>query len=346
MKAKKRLFAGMLALAMLFSLNVTAFASEPSDGGTVSVSAGPVENVTLTKTYKLANADTTSPAETFTYTISRVSVTDAADGITNSNMPLPTGTWEVNYNEGEATVEGVEKTFVVKLPEYTSVGIYTYNIHENSSNNAGVVVDSHDVTMNVTVVNGDDGFDCYVALYKDVMENGEFVNKKINAKDAFENTYEANKLTFNKDVQGNLAVPSKDFEFTITLTAADGVVYADSYDIVNVSSGAVLDAITVSGTKVINVSEEDGDIAIKNLPYGVTYKIEETNAYDYEKGTVPANAEGAINETAQKVTFINTKGAGTIDTGVYLDNLPYIIVFAGVLAAVAVLVIRRRRVDD
>ena len=153
MKAKKRLFAGMLALAMLFSLNVTAFASEPSDGGTVSVSAGPVENVTLTKTYKLANADTTSPAETFTYTISRVSVTDAADGITNSNMPLPTGTWEVNYNEGEATVEGVEKTFVVKLPEYTSVGIYTYNIHENSSNNAGVVVDSHDVTMRVTVVN-------------------------------------------------------------------------------------------------------------------------------------------------------------------------------------------------
>ena len=43
--------------------------------------------------------------------------------------------------------------------------------------------------------------------------------------------------------------------------------------------------------------------------------------------------------------FTNAKG-GDVDTGVYLDNLPYIIVFAGVLAAVAVLVIRRRRVDD
>ena len=55
MKVKKRLFAGMLALAMLLSLNVTVFASEPSDGSTVSVSKEPVESVTLTKTYKLAN---------------------------------------------------------------------------------------------------------------------------------------------------------------------------------------------------------------------------------------------------------------------------------------------------
>lgn len=43
---------------------------------------------------------------------------------------------------------------------------------------------------------------------------------------------------------------------------------------------------------------------------------------------------------------MNDKTDESIDTGVYLDNLPYIIVFAGVLAAVAVLVIRRRRVDD
>ena len=52
-----------------------------------------------------------------------------------------------------------------------------------------------------------------------------------------------------------------------------------------------------------------------------------------------------MNATAKTATFTNTKG-GDIDTGVYLDNLPYLLVFAGVLAIAAVFVVRRRRFED
>ena len=69
----------------------------------------------------------------------------------------------------------------------------------------------------------------------------------------------------------------------------------------------------------------------------------EANADGYT--TTSTGTTGEIVDATQGAVFTNTKG-GTVDTGVYLDNLPYIIVFAGVLAAVAVLVIRRRRVDD
>ena len=133
--------------------------------------------------------------------------------------------------------------------------------------------------MKVTVVNNDEGgFDKYVALEKE--------DVKVAATDAFENVYEANKLTFKKDVQGNMAVPSKEFEFTITLAAKQGFTgdYEESYDIVAVKNGEEkkLSTISVGGTAIVNVSEDDGEIVIKNLPYGVTYTIEETNNYDYE----------------------------------------------------------------
>ncbi len=47
---------------------------------------------------------------------------------------------------------------------------------------------------------------------------------------------------------------------------------------------------------------------------------------------------------AKTAAFTNTK-TGDIDTGVYLDNLPYILVFAGVLA-IDVFIVRRRRFED
>ncbi len=340
MKVKKRLFAGMLALAMLLSLNVTVFASEPSDGSTVSVSKEPVESVTLTKTYKLANEGTESPDVKFSYVIENAGMEDEAEGVTV--QPSISGDYSVSFTGSEVTPAGASKSFTINLPEigFTGIGIYSYTIHEVDGNIAGVKYDDKDVTMKITVVNDEvnGGFDYYVALYKDGI--------KIEDEDAFTNTYEANTLTIKKDVQGNFSDPDKRFPFEIALTGVDGDKYESSYNITGVKDESSSTTVSVGGgTANVNISENDGAIVITNLPYGVTYTVTETDPDDYK--VVGENTHtGTIGEVASEVTIVNEKGNTSIDTGVYLDNLPYIIVFAGVLAAVAVLVIRRRRVDD
>ena len=81
------------------------------------------------------------------------------------------------------------------------------------------------------------------------------------------------------------------------------------------------------------------------MPKGVKYEVKEdsSSSAGYEVSATGDN--GTMGEEAQTAVFTNTK-TGDIDTGVYLDNLPYILVFAGVLAIAAVFVVRRRRFED
>ncbi len=330
MKATKKLFGVLFALAMMLCLSVTAFAKE----GTVSVSENPVENVTLTKTYKLENDGTTSPEETFRYTITAVGVEDAAEG---TEVPMPDITeYITEYDEGKATKEGTTKDFTIKLPDYSSVGIYTYSISETPGTSAGVVYDNSPVTMIVTVVNNEEmnGFDCYVALKK----NGS----KISSEDAFVNTYQAGNLTITKTVAGNLGDTSKYFDFKVELTGVEGDTYATGY---SVTGGKY----TIDeGTAIVNGNvsfqfKHDDTITISNLPYGVSYVITETAADGYEQEAT--GDEGTIEAPTTQVAFTNTK-TGEIDTGITLDNMPYILVLACVVAAGAGMIAKKRKFND
>ena len=105
-------------------------------------------------------------------------------------------------------------------------------------------------------------------------------------------------------------------------------------------------AITIGANEATTFYLRHGEtLVLSNIPYGVTYTVDEVNTDGYEE-TVSGNESGTIKTEITNVAYTNNKNNESIDTGIYLDNLPYIIVFAGVLAAVAVLVIRRRRVDD
>ena len=72
MKVKKRLFAGMLALAMLLSLNVTAFAE-----------SGPTPTkemeIKLTKDYEVRTGEeAVAPGEILTFSVSNYAVSDSS----------------------------------------------------------------------------------------------------------------------------------------------------------------------------------------------------------------------------------------------------------------------------
>lgn len=75
---------------------------------------------------------------------------------------------------------------------------------------------------------------------------------------------------------------------------------------------------------------------------GREYTVTETAVDGYttsEKGDT-----GEINAADQTAAFTNNK-AGSIDTGVVLNNMPYILVLAVLAAGVVVFIIRKRRED-
>ena len=205
----KKILAMLLAVMMLLSVASIAMA-EPTDAPATPTYSDH-GTVTLTKTYKLVG-DGVSPAETFKYTIEKVSVTDAASTVTKENMPVPTfadGKGEITFNSGEAVATtGTSKNLTINLPTYESVGVYTYTIKETSSKTLGVIYDETAYTLVVTVIHGGNGLIREVALRKTGADT------KSEAA-AFENTYTANKLSVTKNVTGKLGDQSKKFKFVV-----------------------------------------------------------------------------------------------------------------------------------
>ena len=350
MKKTKKLLACLIAAATMFTMGSTAFAAETAEAETKT----PVDSVTLTKSYKLEVADMKSPAETFNYTVTAANVTDAAINTTKDNMPMPkVVAYTTEYTEGEATVEGKEKTFTIELPNYNSVGIYYYTVAETKGNTLGVTYDEKTVTLKVTVVNNKsgDGFDRYVTVYKNISSNES--RKLTEGQNAFENTYSANSLPVKKVVTGNLGDKNKFFTVTVTLKNNTGKTMSSD---ISYKVGEATNTIKASdwenniATAEINL-KHDQTIAFTNLPFGVTYDVTEAD-YTKAKGGYDApvytytNTNKTVNKTSQNVTITNNKG-GDIDTGVNLTTLPYILVFAGVIViAGAAFITRRRKYED
>ena len=149
MKVKKRLFAGMLALAMLLSLNVTAFASAPGSGDGTEPIYTDADSVTITKVYKATNDGTSSPAETFT--LAQIGDGVVADGEAATAPALGTITG-ATFAEGGATTAGAMANITIELPNYTRVGIYKYTLKEVAGATAGVSYYDDEITLEVTVI--------------------------------------------------------------------------------------------------------------------------------------------------------------------------------------------------
>lgn len=324
MKRLKRIFACLLALTMMFGLSATAFADE--SGKTYTDQA----TVTIKKKYILTNRGTTSPGETFT--LIQDGEGTVRDSEAKSAPALGTITGAA-FAEGAATVDGTTGDITVALPEYTSVGVYEYTLKEVAGTTAGVTYYGASIKLVVTVIQGENGKLRIAAVHTE---------SKGDKNDTFENTYSAGKLNISKTVTGNLGDQSKYFEFKVTLTGETGKTYAGSYAVSGGTNTSNPSTIEI-GKETTFLLKHGETISIANLPYGVSYTVTETAANGYT--TTKAGDTGSINAAEKTAAFTNSK-TGTVDMGVYLDNLPYILVFAGVLAIAAVFVVRRRRFED
>lgn len=327
-KAEK-LLAGVLSVFLAMGVSVMpAFAAS---GETYA----DMDSVVIKKNYELANEGTFSPAETFSFDIEADNVTDASDDITPENMPMPTiGT--VSYLRGEAGSTTKTKEIKIDLPEYDSVGVYTYIIHEAAGNSAGVTYYGDAILLRVTVIEQDGRLRIAAVHTEDPESTGE------GKRDDFDNLYSAGELEVHKDVEGIMGNKDKYFEFRVQLTGEEGKTYQDSYAITGGSYDANPASIEIKPGETTEATfylKDDDTIHIENLPYGVEYKVSETPVADYV--TTETGTEGEVDEAVERASFTNTKG-GTVDAGVVLDSAPYLFTLTGAAGVGLLLTLRRR----
>lgn len=332
----KKILSLALALVLVLSMSTVAFATEGGDNTYTDMTT-----VTLTKEYKLTNAGTTSPAETFNFsTLTCTNVTDAANGVTIANAPVPTIN-NVSYTAGEAGGENAKKDITINLPTYTSVGIYTYTFTETDGGTAGVTYRSEPITLVVTVIE----------------QNGKVRVAAVHTEGAgetksgeFNNVYSAGSLSVKKTVTGIMGDQQKEFTVKVTFNAPAGdtvredITYVDGTENKTIAGGW-------TGSKEVNITLKHNEtVTFTNIPYGVTYNVVE-NDYTNENGGYDSptynfdDSNKKIDSASDNVTITNNKG-GVVDTGINMDSMPYILMLAVVFMGLFVFFYKKRKMRE
>lgn len=347
----KKLTAGALALSMMFAMATPAFAVSEA-----------VPAPHITKKYTATNASTSSPAETFTFTAVATDVKNAgvkADGTTPiTKDDAPTLTIEsATYGLNGATADGATQDLeITKDKAFPNVGIYYYTVTETPSGNAGVTTHAGAMLLKVAVVYEGTALKEKYFFYNGMDSNGEGTGTK---GAAIENTYSAGSLAVTKNVTGNLGDKNKKFDVTVTFTAPAGKTVAGdiSYHLEGGETKTIASGDWKNDVAEVEIAVADGDtVTFTNIPYGVTYTVVEDDytktaegAKDYDEAkyeysdTNPIKAIDSANDT---VIITNNKSDSDIDTGVILDNAPYILMLTVVAAGAMTLVIKKRREEE
>lgn len=327
----KKLISMLLALVMTVSLATVAFAAEGEAGAWDG------------------NYDATSP---FTFNVNKTYTS------TENFVPLETLSFTVksdenNPNDAMITVEDLVVTdlnnvITVKAPSFTEAGVYEYTIQEKQGNTAGVTSYDDSTIHIVILVEYDNQNHCLK------INNVNSYIKKVNGTktDTFENEFKTNDFTVAKDVTGNMASETDEFQIQVRLYT-DKAVLTD----IQVAGETVQPGAWQNGTyeTTLNISKNDGPITFADIPYGVTVTVSENNdetvmnGYTFVKytvnGTDAQNVSFVIGEEENAVVVLNEKTA-EVDTGITLDSVPFLLILAVCIGGAVLFVIKKRHTVD
>ena len=338
----KKFLSMLLALVLVLSMSTVAFATEGDESDTPSTPATyeDMTTVTLTKEYKLTNAGTTSPAETFSFsTLTCTGVENGGVGVTAQNAPVPT-IGSASFEAGAAgdATKG-KQTITITLPTYSAVGVYTYTFTETDGGTAGVTYRQNAITLKVTVIE----------------QNGKVRVAAVHTEEAgaaksgtFDNTYSAGSLEVKKNVTGNMGDHEKEFTVKVTFTAPTGDTVKEAISYTDGTENKTIAANWTDGKAEATITlKHDETVTFTNIPYGVTYVVDE-NDYTgdgYDAAAYDANKTGTIGAASVSTTITNNKGA-SVDTGIVMDSMPYILLLAVAFVGLFVFFSKKRMMRD
>ncbi len=328
----KQFLAVLLALVLCLSMGVTAFAAEVSADG-----------VTVTKTYVVGEGGS-APAETLRFSVEFVS--GEKDGFKGD---LTIGTDNAFETDGKTT----QYQIPLNLPKFSKVGIYKWTITENVGSTLGVEYDSVPITVVITITNSEKvagGLEITVAVHKTASPTKD--NKLSEGDTAFENTCETGKLTVTKKVTGNLSSNEKLFTIHVNFSGGRNAGSAIAYTLPDGSKGEL--AFAADGSAALDIELKHGASAVfDNIPAGVSYTVEEDAKHtkgdlNSDEGYTVSykNGSGKIAKDSDITATVTNEKKTEIQTGVFLDSLPYILIAAAVVAALVIMIIRKRRSDE
>ena len=379
---KPILMAGALALAtavspVLADENPDAVTPSPSSN-TIDVTknlnfAKGISTINETYTY------TVTPKSYYTYTITKDGVSEPGDlTVCNENNKsiFPTAAYDnklnvvvdsdnpgsqvTNTNYMNATTK---QTITFTAKANTIPGVYIYEVKETavSKNEQNGTSSKDSKEWNVYVkVTDNEGIQVSEIKAKGSdakVENIEFTNEYA----------ENSSLTLTKEVEGLGGDKTAKFNFTIKLTLPEKLAgktinsitasvgeseYTFNFEDVQTTEGEK--TVTKKVATVQNIKLSDNQtITINGLPAGTEYEITEAEADKYGYTTTVDGADqlkdntdvatGIVNDDeAEEITYTNDKD-GAINTGVIVNNMPYIALLGASGAGLVVLAASKKR---
>ena len=314
------------------------------------------------------------------------------------NVNVPTyaavGDYWYKVTETNNKVAGViygtnnNQTDNVTKPNNGHAGIYYIHVQVTNGTPSGFIrtVTLHQMAPDLTSVTTNAAYETWYNKNVDDSASAKKVND-------IQNKYYAGSLSTTKKVDGNAGDKNELFEVTVRFENTSGasmlsdITYKNFYNAEGNQTTAATslgwsDPENGSSNTVFEKSfyiKDGATVTFDNIPYGVSYKITETqpaddkytHAFAYTAGQdsagsfngvstaadtvseesqsadksekwAAANASGSISDDTDAVTITNTK-TSVIDIGVVTSNAPYLVMI--VLAGVVVLLFVHRRRD-
>lgn len=346
----RRIFAMLLAFALVFSMSATAFAAEKATADYRSEEK--VADITIEKLYEINASDNAElyPQETLTFTA----------------VPDESNPDDSNLTIDALTVTGnSDQALTIHLPVYSLVGTYKYTITETTEKEMQGVTYSDDaiaVTVLVTYNYDEEKLDTQIVLSSTTAGDQSSDTNEDGKVDTFVNQYDVGKLTLSKTVTGNLGARDVYFDIEVTFTSPKEVAsdipvtggsHEDNADVIAITDWEETEDGWIC-TRVFKLKDSDL-LTFADIPAGVSYTVEEdekhlvgsdgfdvnsdpdtdyTVTYSGETGTIAAaeTAEAAV-ENEKKTT---------VETGVLLDSMPYVLMLTAAAAGLITLLGKKR----
>ena len=365
----KKLFAGILAVAMMATMAAPAFAAaRVSDRyatvGDTKIAVDTDGSFTIKKNLT-SNDNGTAPAEEFELTATPYSSSNTSITDFDSNNK-----YKLTFAKATKGADGQYTGFTAKVPEFEKPGVFVYELKEKDNATAGMTYDSNTYYLTVYAFNktysttkvekNDLQYAVRLSRGLTALNDTHSDDYKV---DTINNSYAAEPLSITKTVNGNMGDRTREFEFTVNFKAPKAKIVKSEISVTG-DHGEV--SIVTGGTLTNNVltfNEGATEVSLKvmlkhgqtvnftNLPKDVEYTVTETKADGYKTYVTAGNSDESeslitsdkIANAAVEIEYENVNGDTTIDTGVILDNAPYIALMMVVVAGAAVMIIKKRR---
>lgn len=340
----KKLISILLALVFVLSMATVTFAETPEWNG--DYTASDPDTFTIKKVYEAEND--VSVAETLTL------VSTPATG--NPDTP--------NLTFGSLAVSGASTDITVNVPSYDTAGEYNYTITETVGNTAGVGY-ATDVSIKVKVLVAYDNVNHKLVIGNPTAGDNtgityyivkETVNGNDVKLDTFKNTFNCGSFTVAKNVEGNMANETDEFEIKVTLTSAQpiGTTVTLAGTEVTPTQWTKNDNGTWTYTHTGYYTEKGGAKTFSDIPVGVTVTVEETTTGgkvgNYTlKGYTINGASGntwTVDDTTDGVFVVTNEYDTSVNTGIVLDSMPYFVMLAVACTGMFLLVSKKRMMRE